>query len=258
MITIQEKLHNIHLSKLKAYQNDIEDLEVLLSDNPKKSGGWMFAKNINSTNKELNDKLLIIKKEYESYLKNPVTNDIYGWEYFDDVCYVDEENKKEFDKLMSKDFGIFNLKYYPKEEIFKHINKLFYYQKEIERLNTAQKNVKRNRIQEPASEILKVLNYIGDENNATKGLVMLLKSMQGDFSNELSYKQKEIYFASNTVPLKKPELNLDRKTQLKFDYNEILKKLHKTIKCYQKARCSEVVYELLMTLELPEKFIIRN
>lgn len=250
MISIKEKLEEYTKTNIQDFKNKLEDLEMLLSDAKEKSGGIYFTLYMSKTKEELSNIYNKTQKDYNFFKNNKIISP-YGWEYIKDVCYLEDIIIKEFDKLMLKEFDKYNLKEYPKDKIFKHLNKLAYLKKEINYLEPTQKRINKDRVrkQQPTKEIIKVLNYIGDNNELTEPLVKLLYNMNGDFSNKLSCKQRNIYHTPTQKEQITPRLSIDRKKELQMQYKKEADNLLATIKEHSNKYVQFVQAEILNLLE---------
>lgn len=242
-LTIKAKLREIE----NFFIETITDLETLLNDSKKKEFiGIEVIDYLKKPKEEIEAELYKQKQEYEFFQKK-LKNDIYGWNYFEDVYYISDEEQKSFNDAMKKDYEGYDLREYPKKKIFKHINKLNYFKNEIEHLKDTQKNVKRNRIVEPIKKVLITLKYIGDYDEATEPLVKLLARMEGNHSDKLSAKQRELYISYYTKEAKinKPLSNKDRFVQLKKDYKNEISKLKSTIIKRKRKNLDKVIASIM-------------
>ncbi|MDQ1268275.1 MAG: hypothetical protein QG560_918 [Campylobacterota bacterium] len=243
-LTIEAKLREIE----NFFVATITDLETLLNDSKKKEFiGIEVIEYLKKPREEIEAGLYKQKQEYE-YFQKRLKSDIYGWNYFEDVCYLSDKEQKSFNDAMKKSsYEKYDLREYPKKEIFNHINKLIYYKNEIEHLELTQKNVKRNRIVEPIKEVLSVLRYIGDDDEAVEPIIKLLLKMEGNHSDKLSAKQRELYrsYYAKEVKIEKPLLNRDRLKKLKKDYQNEINKLKATIKKHRKNYCNDVIDSIM-------------
>jgi len=249
MMTIEQKLKELKDFNINYYKEQIADLEMLLSNNKKKSGGFTLIKHLHTSKNEIEKILIKIKQDYEN-LKNDKFDDIFGWDYFDDVCYLNDVMKNKFNNMMIRVFTEFNLNEYPKEKIFKHINKIAYYDNEIDRLKNTQSKYNANKIrkQVPSKEVLTILKFIGDNNELTEPLLRFLKSMNGNYENTLSYKQRELYLNCSSKSIEHPKLNIDRIQELKKSRKEEEKFLLYTIKTH-KAKYAKNVFNEIMNYQ---------
>jgi len=189
---------------------------------------------------------------------------LYGWQYLPEISYLTEKQKKDFEDIMKREFPGFSfVKYSTKEKssILEHLNKLTYYKREIEYIETFQKNQRRARAEtEPIREILKILNYIGDDNPATEPILTLLASMKLNYSSEIkSFRQREYYnrILSEKQELKRKPLSLDEWKIQKKEYNLEVEKLYSTIKKIQKHHFIQARDSILQKLNLKICYKIR-
>ncbi len=178
--------------------------------------------------------------------------DMFGWPYFDDVCYLDATQVKMFDKVMSLDFGAYNMRDYPKGTIFQQLNKISYYDLEIDRLELTQKRFNVTRIKreyplEKTKKILETLRVIEDDHDAVEPLLQTLKDMGIDINKErLSYRKKIDYLVmeSRGVP-KQPRFNNDIFDNYKKDKKKEESALHNIFKLTKKNKYRDAARELL-------------
>lgn len=242
-LTIEAKLREIE----NFFVATITDLETLLNGSKKKEFiGIEVIEYLKKPREEIEAELYKQKQEYE-YFQKKLRDDVYGWNYFKDVCYLSDKEQKSFNDAMKQDYGDYDLREYPKKKIFKHINKLSYYKNEIEHLALFHKEAKQNRIVEPIKEILTTLIYIGDNDEATEPLVKLLARMEGNYSDKLSAKQRELYHSNYTKEgkIKKPLSNKDRFIQLKKDYKNEISKLKSTIIKRKRKNLDDIINSIM-------------
>ncbi|PLY13168.1 MAG: hypothetical protein C0628_07045 [Sulfurimonas sp.] len=257
-------LHLTIKAKLREIENffvaTITDLETLLNDSKKKEFiGIEVIDYLKKPKEEIEAELYKKKQEYE-YFQKKLKNNIHGWDYFEDVCYLSDEEQKNLKKNVYEWTTDYDLTGYPKEKIFKHINKLIYYRNDIKKLERTQENVRKNKIAEPIKEILTILRYIGNDDEAAEPLIKLLARMKGNHSDKLSAKQRELYISYYTkeAKIKKPSLNIDRLKRLKEDYENEICKLKTTIKNHQENNFNDVTSSILEKLNLPTRKLTRK
>ncbi|MEA2100872.1 MAG: hypothetical protein U9P72_12170 [Campylobacterota bacterium] len=252
MKTIDEKLMELNNNTKKDFQETIQDLEMFLSDtNPKNYINFASLNYVNKSEEEIKEIYTKTKKDYEYFIKNTI-NDIYGWDYMEDVNYLDNKENKDFKNLMNSKYEKYNLKEYPKEAIFKHLNKLKYFDSYIYKLGISQEkhNISRIRKKQPIKEIITVLRFINDDDQIVTPLIKLLHSMDGDSSNELNLKHRDIYhsFGIKALLNKRP-LNIDKKQELKNLYNEESNNLLFTIRKHKNKYVKLIQEEILNLLK---------
>ncbi len=214
----------------------------------KESSGW---KNRQKSKDEIR-KLQYKTEAVLNYKLEHKIIDIFGWPYFDDVCYFDATQVKKFDKVMSLDFGTYNMRDYPKGAIFQQLNKISYYNLEIDRLELTQKRFNMTRIKreyplEKTKKILETLRVIEDDHDAVEPLLQTLKDMGIDINKErLSYRKKIDYLVMESRGLpKQPRFNNDILRDRKKNKKKEESVLYNIFKLTKKNKYREAARELL-------------
>jgi len=196
------------------------------------------------------DEIIELKKEAEAKLNDSYKLNPMGYPYFDDVCYLTEEQQSKYEEECE-------LNGFDREEIFNTVNYLTYLYWFIRILKRSQKDVKRKRATAPpAKEIISILKHIEHEHEATAPLIRLLATFEGDHSNEIISHDNRIAYkveketAQATPP---PALNIDKLSELKTEYKEKRNEVYTLMKQQNPRRYKEPSNELLKALNLPLK-----
>ena len=180
---------------------------------------------------------------------DPIKN-VYGWGYFEEVCYL---YQKQIDELKSSRKEI-DFQY---DIVFNHLNKLVYLQSEISYLTENETKWNSTRAKKaPIKEIIKILEYIPFNNEAVTPLIKLIASIEGDHDaliKTLDHKIMYLIEKEQDKKLQKPRLNNDVLSELKEDYKTEIKLLHGSMKKYNQRKYKTPTKELLKLLNLPEQ-----
>ncbi len=252
-MSLDEKIESL-LQDIKAeLRADISDFDTLLNHNREKmSGGLALFMN----HKKSHDDIIKLKNEAEIKLKDMDNIVLFpvGYEYFEDVCYLDLKNIEGFEDLEDLT-EYFKIKGFNFDKVFTTVNYLTYLYWYIKRLSKTQKNVKRKRaITQPTKEIISILKYIGCEHEASIPLVKLLTTFKGDHSNKIvSYENRIAYLVEKKTahPITPPRLNIDELSELKKEYKKKIADLYDLIKLQNQRKYKKSTKELLKILHLP-------
>jgi len=249
--TLKAKIEEYFNNAKQEYQNEINDIKELLSDKNDKSGGIYFTLYMCNSKEELKIKLEVIEKKYK-YLLTQNIQDLRGWDYFEDINYLEERQLKNFMNLMNKNFGKYNMNDYDYKIILPFINKLAYLYLEIDRLELTQSKTNKDRLikKKPYKEILTLLSYLADDDEAVEPLIVLLLSMDGCFTNKLSIKQREIYFSNKKRYIKKRGFNFQKLKELKVNRTQEQNNLKLIIKQTKNKYVNAIYDEIINIFEI--------
>lgn len=229
MITIEGHLH----SKKKALEEDISTYGMLYKAEPYR-----------------NKHLLHEIEEMKNSLASNAFDNIYGWEYFEEVCYL---SPSQVDKLKSNETRkVIDFQY---NEIFKHFNKLMYLTFEVDDLEETQKRFNSTRAkQPPIEEIIKILEFIPPDNETIEPLIKLLASIEGDYVDLIKHiEHKATYKLAKIPKLQSPYLNLDKLSELKKEYKTEIHLLRESMKSHNPKNYNKPTERLLDLLSFPLK-----
>ncbi len=200
MKTLDDKIAEIREKAKKIDENLIKDYEFILKHNIKTDAD-----------------IPLLKIECELRLGDTRKLHAMGWQYFDDVCYLDNIEIIKKDKNIELHGELF--------EVMNYLAYLFWH---IKRLNITQEHVNRKRCEKSlAKSISETLNYIG-ESKVTNELTDHLAGIAGNFSdlikdprNRAKYQSKK----TSDIKFARPYLNIDKRSELRKEYKEKVKKL---------------------------------
>ncbi len=233
MKNIKEYLRELEAKKIKVLKADIAFYRKAYDANP-------------SDNLHLLDTI----KEMEAELTiNPITNE-HGWSYFEEVTYL---SQGQIGKLKSAIRDI-DFQY---DIVLGHINKLMYLVLEIGSLDETQIKVNSTRAkQPPINEILKILEFIPNDNEAVPPLIILLASIEGDHTTlikNIDHKKRYIIEKKQSVKLQAPYLNIEVLAELKKEYKAEIQILHESMKTYNPYNYKKPTDQLLDLLKIPKQ-----
>ena len=194
------------------------------------------------------DEIIALKKEAEAKLNDSCKMHPAGYPYFNDVCYLSDEQKSEYENECEAYT-------FDSDDIFYTVNYLTYLYWYIRTLKRSQKNVKRSRaIAPPVNEIISILKFIDNEDDAVEPLIRLLATFEGDYSSKIiSHNNRIAYKAEKETaqPMQPPKLNIDKLSELKTEYKEKKKEVYTLMKRQNSRRYKEPSKKLLKALNLP-------
>jgi len=145
------------------------------------------------------------------------------------------------------------------KDILNAANYLAYLYQYIKRLKSTTKNTVRKRASTPPTkEILKVLQYLGYEHEATAPLLNLLATFEDDYRNDIISHKLRIAYIVEKERIQTPEpktvkLLIDALAELKKEYKQKIAEFHILIKRYTPRKYKVFTKSLLEELKLPIK-----